>query len=87
VRDELERALNRAYLASPAPTTQPAASNLLAAPTVAGQRVQIVIDGSGVLATGIVVAAIPVGARIAAAAPPAEPRTKYCDEPGQENWP
>lgn len=88
VRDELERALRVAYLEkTPAPAAAPPASNLLATPAVAGQRVQIVLDGSGALATGVVVSAIPLGASQPAAEPSREPRTPYCDEPGQDIWP
>lgn len=91
VRDELERVLRAAYLShpTPAPTAPSAASNLLAAPTLAGQRVQIVVDGSGVIVTGVVVAAIPLAA-VAPLAPieqPREARPPYCDEPGQDIWP
>jgi hypothetical protein len=86
VRDELERALRVAYLEkTPAPAAPPA-SNLLATSAVAGQRVQIVLDGSGALATGVVVAAIPLGTSQPAAGPSREQRTSCFEPDSQENW-
>lgn len=66
----------------------PATGNLLPAPAVAGQRVQIVVDGTGVVVTGVVVAAIPLGATAAPTTfdPQREPRTPCCEPDNQEFW-
>ena len=86
VRDELERALRAAYLEKTPVPAVPPASNLLATPAVAGQRVMVAVDGSGIVVTGVVVQALPLDARIPAAEPSREQRTPCFEPDSQENW-
>lgn len=84
-RDELERIIESAYLAPPAVAAAVASTSLATSALQPGQQVALQVHGHGVL--GAVVLDPRAAAALQPAATPAEPRTPYCDEPGQDIWP